>query len=70
MGRAGLQVGTAARNPSGENSRFGVGREQQEQRHAVSGEKVGDLAHVLLGGLVVAHAGVTGLGWEMLGDLT
>jgi hypothetical protein len=32
-------------------------------------KKVGGLALVLLGGLAVAHGGVTGLGWEMLGGL-
>ena len=32
-------------------------------------KKVGGLALVLLGGLTIAHGGVTGLGWEMLGGL-
>ena len=32
-------------------------------------KKVGGLALVLLGGLTVAHGGVTGLAWEMLGGL-
>ena len=32
-------------------------------------KKVGGLALVLLGGLTVAHGGVTGLGWEVLGGL-
>jgi hypothetical protein len=32
-------------------------------------KKVGGLALVLLGGLAVAHGGITGLGWEMLGGL-
>jgi hypothetical protein len=32
-------------------------------------KKVGGLALVLLGGLMVAHGGVTGLAWEMLGGL-
>jgi hypothetical protein len=31
--------------------------------------KVGGLALVLLGGLTVAHSGVTGLAWETLGGL-
>jgi hypothetical protein len=32
-------------------------------------KKVGGLALVLVGGLTVAHGGVTGLGWEMLGGV-
>jgi len=32
-------------------------------------KNVGGLALVLLGGLTIAHGGITGLGWEVLGGL-
>jgi hypothetical protein len=58
-GALGFRLGRHGAQPFGENPGFGIGREQQEPRHAVSGEKVGGLALVLLEGVAVAHAGVS-----------